>query len=318
MSTTTATTDTISASSCDTSLYGIVGLQSGKVLDVFNGSLTDQTVIVIYTKNGSDSQKWQLVSNDDGYFNIIHQLSGKALTVNGTSMLSSDHVRLVINNLSSNNDLQKWQLASVPSISGYFTIVNKHSALMANVAGASVADGAQLIMYQNGTSSNQVWQFSRFSNCSTCLTFDNIGNGSSISSVPNWYGSLFWSNVYYVNASLYNQSGYQSARTSGCCVAFNGVNSSMTVAAISNNTFDVISFVTAAVFYDNLLLNLLGFRSNVVKYNTTVTLQVETAAIIALNWMEIDKMTFSPYGGTLHFPTNASSTFAIDNLCVTA
>ncbi|CAF1087972.1 unnamed protein product [Didymodactylos carnosus] len=94
-------------------------------------------------------------------------------------------------------------------------------------------------------------QASTTSKTETCLTFDDISNISSFAQIPDWYGYLYWSNMYYLNTTVLNTTnnptGYWNVRTSGMFVAFNGFDSLMSVSGISNATFTLNSFMAASI-----------------------------------------------------------------------
>ncbi|CAF4582267.1 unnamed protein product [Rotaria sp. Silwood2] len=61
-----------------------------------------------------------------------------------------------------------------------------------------------------------------------------------------------------------------------------------------------------------------GERSGVRVFNQTIILQVKSATNVSLDWKNIDKITFTTFGGTNAMINGGDGThFAMDNLCIT-
>ena len=99
--------------------YTIQNLQSGKYLDVKDGSLQSGTLVWQYEYNGSDSQKWIIQKTDDGYFNIISKLSEYYLDIQNGSIINGSHVQVYVPN---GSDAQKFKFTKKDEVSSEKTI----------------------------------------------------------------------------------------------------------------------------------------------------------------------------------------------------
>lgn len=81
--------------------------------------------------------------------------------------------------------------------------------------------------------------------------------------------------------------------------------------------FTLEGFFVTSAFRDDNVLSLVAYRNNVTVDEETTTIQI-TPTHLQLNWSDIDRVTFSTEGGTVHvWPGGFSATgnqFAIDNL----
>jgi hypothetical protein len=79
---------------------------------------------------------------------------------------------------------------------------------------------------------------------------------------------------------------------------------------IANNTITLNSFVTAAGWSNSLFLTIDGYYNTTLLNTTTVPLNTYTQTVLILNWYELNKIVFTPFGSG-YYDTG------IDNLCVT-
>ncbi|MCX8130890.1 MAG: RICIN domain-containing protein [Clostridia bacterium] len=134
--------------------YNIVAKYSGKVLDVYDGSMDDEAKIIQYHGTGGDNQKFKLVPSVDGYYQIQAKHSGRVLDVYGGSM---DDEAQIIQYHNTGGDNQKFKL--VPSGGGYYQIQAKHSGKVLDVYGGSMDDEAKIIQYHSTGGDNQKFKF---------------------------------------------------------------------------------------------------------------------------------------------------------------
>ncbi|CAF1531692.1 unnamed protein product, partial [Rotaria sordida] len=139
--------------------------------------------------------------------------------------------------------------------------------------------------------------------------------------IPPFYHGLEWTNAYVLDPTTYPESGYATAVSSGQNVGFNWYGNPMSIGADitgSLELFSIKSFVAAAAWNHNLSLSMTGERSGVTVFNQTIILQVKSATNVSLDWKNIDKITFTTFGGTNAMIDGGSGThFAMDNLCIT-
>lgn len=136
-----------------TAYYKIVNKNSGKVMDVYQGSMNSGANIIQYTYTGGVNQKFQIVKTASGDYKIINQKSGKVLDISGGS--TSTGANLVQSD-DTNAASQHWQL--IDAGNGYFKIQNTNSSYLADVTGSSTANVAQIIQSSDTGVNSQQWQ----------------------------------------------------------------------------------------------------------------------------------------------------------------
>jgi hypothetical protein len=80
----------------------------------------------------------------------------------------------------------------------------------------------------------------------------------------------------------------------------------------------LITLCSAAAWYDNLKLTVVGYNSNVVIVTNTFTLQIFTLSNLTfIGYSGLDTITFTTPGETKNSAVNGSGThFAMDNICL--
>ncbi|KHE92683.1 MAG: FecR family protein [Candidatus Scalindua rubra] len=132
------------------------------------------------------------------------------------------------------------------------------------------------------------------------LTFDDTGI-SSQDVIPNGYGGLDWSNMYYLNGSTYaggGDTGYNNGLVSGTKVAFNAYANDGTITKSSAGTFDLAGTYASAAWRDGLQVTFTGYKDDAQLFNTTVTVDHTGPNWQALNFTGIDMLKISTSGGT--------------------
>lgn len=150
------------------------------------------------------------------------------------------------------------------------------------------------------------------------LTFDDLtGSDAGGVPVPNGYGSLSWDFIYWLNSSTVSQTpnGYLNGLVSGTNVAYGGSPGTGSISAAT--PFSVISMYMTAAWDDPVNIEIVGFRSNTVIYDNTFIVRFSGPTLLALNYLNVDRVEFHPLSGTQINPNIASLQFAIDNLTVT-
>lgn len=132
--------------------YKIINKQSGKALDVLDGSKLDGADVIQWEYWGGDNQQWKLLPAGDGYYYIINKKSAKLVDVNGAS---ADNGADVIQWQSNDGDNQKWSIISVGG--GYYKIINKNSGKALDILDGSTLDGADAIQWEYWGGDNQQW-----------------------------------------------------------------------------------------------------------------------------------------------------------------
>ncbi|WP_112245527.1 GH12 family glycosyl hydrolase domain-containing protein [Kribbella monticola] len=124
----------------------IVGLGSGRCLDVSGGATADGSRVQLWDCNGNGAQRWAPTGST-----LVNPQSGKCLDVAGGSTANGAQVQLWSCN---GTGAQNWQLNS----NG--TIVNPQSGKCLDASGQQTANGTAIQIYAcNGSApqANQVW-----------------------------------------------------------------------------------------------------------------------------------------------------------------
>lgn len=133
--------------------YKIVNRNSGKVLDVSEGSLSDGAGILQWTDTGTANQLWKWTDLGTGSFKITNQNSSKPMDISGASL--ADGAQNI--QWSDNGGLnQQWQL--VEAGSGWYKIRNRLSSKLLDISGASKTNGALSIQWTDNGGTNQQWR----------------------------------------------------------------------------------------------------------------------------------------------------------------
>ena len=74
--------------------YTITNVNSSKLLDAQGGGTTSGTNVWQYEENNTDSQKWQIIKNDNGSYSIVSKLSDLYIDVNNGNISSGENIQL--------------------------------------------------------------------------------------------------------------------------------------------------------------------------------------------------------------------------------
>jgi hypothetical protein len=143
----------------DTTRYKLVNKNSGKVLDVLDGSTENAAQIVQWSDNGSLSQQWYLVDVGSGYKKIVNVKSGKALDVKDES---KENGGVLIQYTSNGGYNQHWKFIDIGD--GYYKISSRHSEKLIDVQKWSTADGGIIQQWSDAEGANQHWKLVPISN----------------------------------------------------------------------------------------------------------------------------------------------------------
>lgn len=101
------------------STYTITAVNSGKVLDVANGGMTNYTNVWQYDFNGTDAQKWYIVENVDNTYSFISKLNGLALDISGALFTNGTNIQVYEYN---NSSAQKFVFKNAYPMTGEKTV----------------------------------------------------------------------------------------------------------------------------------------------------------------------------------------------------
>jgi O-glycosyl hydrolase len=131
--------------------YAFFNHNSGLALDVNGESTVDGGLIIQWPYHAGNNQKWHFVTVGSGWYEVVNVNSGKALESPDTGQGTQLDQRTY-----SGATTQQWQLGTAPG--GYYTLVNRATGFLADVTGASTAQGAAVIGWPANGGANQQWQ----------------------------------------------------------------------------------------------------------------------------------------------------------------
>lgn len=152
--------------------YRIVSAQSGKALDVDGGNLCPGTNVHQWNIGiNNANQLFSIVRNDDGSYTATNKATGLVLTVGGSN---------VFGDASSDSGSQSLAFSKVTSLlpEGFFTLSSSaSSSAVLDVAGGSVADGANVQLYGSNKSLAQKWKITKVAERDNTYTIESLISG---------------------------------------------------------------------------------------------------------------------------------------------
>ncbi len=136
--------------------YALFNHNSGLALDVNGESTVDGAGIIQWPYHASANQQWRFVPVGSGWYEVVNVNSGKALESPNTGQGTQLDQRTY-----SGAAAQQWQPGTAPG--GYWTLVNRATGFLADVNGASTAQGAAVIGWPADAGTNQQWQLQQVS-----------------------------------------------------------------------------------------------------------------------------------------------------------
>jgi hypothetical protein len=160
----------------------------------------------------------------------------------------------------------------------------------------------------------------------TVVTFDDLHETGTGTWVANGYRGLDWDNFIANNAILFTNIApyfFDYYLTNGLSGNYYGIMSASTVAisggatgaAISSTTnFNFQSVYLTGMFNSNMNIEVEGFRSGALLYDTTVVASATAPTLFTFNYMDVDQVAFNPTGGEPAFGTPSWPEIVMDNL----
>ncbi len=149
------------------------------------------------------------------------------------------------------------------------------------------------------------------------LTFDDITTepaGGVV--IPDGYSGFEWNSVGdhrfgVVNGSSQPGSGFENGVVSGSYVAFNSYGNSSLI--LRDTAFDFEGAYLTAAWNDGLEITVDGYFNNFLEYTTTVIVDTTEPTWFDFDYMGIDKLEFTAFGGTDAGLGGSGTYFAMDN-----
>ncbi|WP_437825603.1 endo-1,4-beta-xylanase [Sorangium sp. So ce1153] len=130
--------------------YTLVGVQSGKCVDVAGGSTADAAAMQIATCNGSTRQQFRMESAGGGYYRIRNVNSNRCLDVAGASTSDGAAVQQYSCWTGEN---QQWSFTDVAT--GVVRLTARNSGKSLDVYARGTADGTALVQWASNGGTNQ-------------------------------------------------------------------------------------------------------------------------------------------------------------------
>jgi hypothetical protein len=145
------------------------------------------------------------------------------------------------------------------------------------------------------------------------VTFDDIPNSGYGSPISNGYAGLNWDNFGVLN-TLNIPSGYQNGTVSKSNIAYNGAGYSALINLAGGGTFDFNSTYLTAAWNNGLNILVEGFLGVNTLYSTIVNVDTTSPTKFDFNFLGIDQLKFTSYGGSNAGYNGSGTHFAVDNL----
>ena len=140
----------------------------------------------------------------------------------------------------------------------------------------------------------------------TVVTFDDLTETASGSFITTPYHSLVWSNFLCLNSissnAKFGPDGTYYGMVSASNVVINGSFFGTTAEIDSpSNNFSFLSVYLAGAQRSNLNIEVEGFRSGGLLYDTTVVASATSPTLFTFNYFDIDQLVFNSSGGQTAF-----------------
>ena len=143
------------------------------------------------------------------------------------------------------------------------------------------------------------------------ITFDDLSGDAG--PVPSPYHSRNWDNFYSLNGPGAG-AGYAPGTVSADNVAFYA-GGDATIASVAG-TFDLNSAYLTGAWNNGLQVQVVGKLLGTTVYDNTYTLSALTATLINFNYLGIDEVVFSSFGGTAYWSGGGGEQFAMDDMVI--
>jgi len=152
------------------------------------------------------------------------------------------------------------------------------------------------------------------------VTFDDFDLSHShaySTNIPNGYQGLNWTNFGVVNPVLMSNAltysvGYGYGMISPSNVAYNAFGNPAEIDARGTN-FDFLSAYLTAAWNSNLNIEVEGFRDTNLVYDQTKIVSPFGPTLFTFNYLDIDRLYFSSFGGEPAFGAGSEENFVMDN-----
>jgi hypothetical protein len=149
----------------------------------------------------------------------------------------------------------------------------------------------------------------------TTINFDDLPGSATIIQSP--YEGLNWDNFSAGNlGGILPDSGYPNGTVSPNNIALNRFGAPASISLGGQGTFDLNSAFLTGAWNDGLNVNVVGFLDGVSVYNNTYTVSAYAPTLVTFDYLGVDSVTFSSYGGDHVFLEGSGSQFVMDDLVI--
>jgi hypothetical protein len=152
------------------------------------------------------------------------------------------------------------------------------------------------------------------------LTFEDLpALAATGQPVPDGYGAIDWTNLFYLNTSFQPSNGYRNGTTSGTHVGYSVAG--FDVLGTSTIEFSLARANFTAAFNDGMLIIAQGFRTGSLLPTHSTSFTVNTAGPTpqTFNWNGLNAILFTSVGGVANPNVNSTGKqFVIDDIDVSA
>ncbi|BAY29663.1 hypothetical protein NIES2107_15070 [Nostoc carneum NIES-2107] len=143
------------------------------------------------------------------------------------------------------------------------------------------------------------------------LDFDDLPG--DIDWIQNGYKGFKWNNFAYLNSVNYdNQSGYKNGTVSNPNVAFNSSGDPASI-SINSGQFDFNSAYLTGAWNNGLNIQVEGLFQGITKYSRTINVGSTSPTLFNFNFLGIDNLKFTSYGGINAGYNGGGTHFVLDN-----
>lgn len=134
-------------------------LDNNKLISVSGGSTSDGAQIILYTDNDSNSARWSVTKNAEGYYQLspLHA-PGKVLTVVNAAVVNGTKLEI---RTDSNTIAQQFNI--IPAEGGYYRISPRNApSRNVNLSGSNTANNTFFTIWSDNGASNQKYKFNTY------------------------------------------------------------------------------------------------------------------------------------------------------------
>ncbi|MDR1183818.1 MAG: RICIN domain-containing protein [Coriobacteriales bacterium] len=141
--------------------YLIQNVNSGLVLDVYDGKIKNSAALIQWPSNGGNNQRWKFILNTNGSYTIVSK-ANESFCIDLPNSSVALNTKPILYALGSNKANQQFYLEVVsrPLANGVYTVGSAASSVrFVDIEGASRNNGAAAILWSKNAGDNQKFRF---------------------------------------------------------------------------------------------------------------------------------------------------------------